>query len=108
WIGRVVDAARSGDPTLVAASAVAVLAALGAARGAGADLVGAQALGEADLVREAVVARRQGRAVGGADGSVLALGITADAQEVGAVGLHARGFLRARVAAAALDDALAL
>ena len=59
-------------------------------------------------MRQASVQGREHRAVGGEHGPVLSLGVARDAEEVGAVGLHAGGLVGARVASAALDGALAL
>lgn len=59
-------------------------------------------------MRLAVVARREHGAIGRHHGDVLALGVARDAEEVGAVRLHAGRLVGARVAATTLDRALAL
>src|SRR5690606_31547940 len=89
---------------LVVAAAVAVVLALESAAGAGADLGGAQALGQADLVGGTVVSPVDALK----RGHVFEIRIAADRQELAGVDLDALGFLGAHAVAAILDDALAL
>src|SRR5690606_28984934 len=97
-IRRDVEPIAAGLDALVIVAAVAIAVALAAAAGPRSDLVGAQALGQADFGGQAIVAHAH----------VLGLGITRDRQELARVDLDAHGLLRAHAERAVLDDALAL
>jgi hypothetical protein len=107
-IGSEIDPAGARARALVAAAAVTIVAALFSTAGAGRELVGAQSLLQASLVREAGIERFEGLTPGADGGSIFAGRVARDGEKIAPVLLDARALVGTFTATAAFDDALAL